>query len=191
MKKTFILLLLIACVTSVYGQKFAVKSNMLYDATSTINLGMEVGLAPKWSLDVSGNYNGWKFGNDKYLPNGTIDYATRLKHWGVQPELRYWFCEAFNGTFLGLHGHYADFNVSDIPFPGNSKFHRYQGDLYGAGLSLGHQWIMSKRWSLEAVIGAGWAYLDYDNCKNCGSKPENDNYFGVTKAAVSIIYFLK
>ena len=32
--------------------------------------------------------------------------------------------------------------------------YRYQGNLYGAGLSYGYQWLLSNRWSMEAVIGA-------------------------------------
>ena len=79
---------------------------------------MEVGLAPKWSLDVSGNYNGWKFGNDKHLPNGTIDYATRLKHWGVQPGAALLVLRSVQWYVPWTYGHYADFNVGDIPFPG-------------------------------------------------------------------------
>mgnify|MGYP001038138093 FL=1 len=58
-----------------YAQKVAVKTNLLYDATTTMNLGLEIGLGKKWSLDLSGNYNPWKF-----------DDETRLRHWGVQPE---------------------------------------------------------------------------------------------------------
>lgn len=73
-----------------YAQKVAVKTNLLYDATTTMNLGLEIGLGKKWSLDLSGNYNPWKF-----------DDETRLRHWGVQPELRYWLCEKFNGSFSG------------------------------------------------------------------------------------------
>ena len=40
MKKVLFLFLLLAGMTNVYGQKFAVKSNLLYDATATINLGV-------------------------------------------------------------------------------------------------------------------------------------------------------
>ena len=64
MKRILFLVLLLVATTGVYGQKFAVKSNLLYDATATINLGVEVGLAKKWSLDLSGNYNGWKLGDE-------------------------------------------------------------------------------------------------------------------------------
>jgi hypothetical protein len=48
---------------------------------------------------------------------------------------------------------------------------------------------------MEAVIGVGWAHLDYDKypCASCGTvqKSETKDYFGVTKAALSIIYFIK
>ena len=40
---------------------------------------------------------------------------------------------------------------------------RYDGSLYGVGISYGYQWIISKRWSMEATIGVGYARLKYDN----------------------------
>lgn len=191
MKKVLFLFALLALMTTnAYSQKFAVKSNLLYDATTTFNLGMEIGLAKKWTLDISGNYNPWKFGDDC---NETI---TRTKHWMVQPELRYWTCEKFNGHFFGLHGHYADYNVGGFKFlSDNMEKNRYQGNLYGAGLSYGYQWLLSNRWSMEAVIGAGWAHMEHDKypCACCGtpSTDKSKDYFGVTKVALSIIYFIK
>ena len=56
-----------------YLPQFAIKTNALYWATSTPNLGIEVGLAKKLTLDISGNYNPWKFGDDR-----------QIKHWLVQ-----------------------------------------------------------------------------------------------------------
>ena len=47
MKKVLFLFLLLVGMTNVYGQKFAVKSNLLYDATATINLGVEMELSKK------------------------------------------------------------------------------------------------------------------------------------------------
>ena len=185
MKKVLFLFLLLAGMTNVYGQKFAVKSNLLYEATATINLGVEVGLSKKWSLDLSGNYNGWMLGDE-----------ARFKHWLVQPEARYWLCEKFNGHFFGVHAHYADYNVGGLKILGeNMENHRYQGHLYGAGLSYGYQWLLSNRWSMEAVIGVGWAHLEDDKypCAVCVSieKSRTNDYFGVTKAALSFIYFFK
>ena len=82
------LALLLASVNTSHAQKWAVKSNLLYDATATINLGVEAALGHRVTLDVSGNYNPWKFGD------------ARWKHWLVQPEVRYWLCESFNGHFF-------------------------------------------------------------------------------------------
>ena len=70
------------------AQEFAVKSNLLYDMTSTINLGVEYGLSPRWTLEVSGNYNAWTFSDNK-----------KMKLWMLQPGVRYWTCSRFSGHF--------------------------------------------------------------------------------------------
>ena len=75
----------------VKAQDIALKSNILYDASGTINLGAEVGLAPRWTLDVSGNYNGW-----------VRSHGRTWKHWMLQPEARYWFCDRFTGHYMPL-----------------------------------------------------------------------------------------
>jgi hypothetical protein len=75
------------------------------------------------------------------------------------------------------------------------KQYRYQGNLYGVGLSYGYQFYLAPRWSLEASIGAGYAHLDYDmyQCETCGDlvKEEDKNYFGPTQVGISLIYILK
>lgn len=183
-------ILLLIYTTGIHGQvqndympEFAIKTNALYWATTTVNLGFEVGLSKKMTLDVSGNYNPWKFSDNK-----------QIKHWLVQPELRYWLCERFNGHFFGLHAHYAEANVSNLNIFGLGNY-RYQGNIYGAGISYGYQWILNKRWSMEATIGVGYARLNFDkyNCGKCGSKisKEHKNYLGPTKVALSIIYVIK
>ena len=141
----------------VYQPVFAVKTNALYWATTTPNLGFEVALSPKITLDISGNYNPWTFSDNE-----------KLKHWLVQPELRYWLCDRFSGHFLGIHAHYAEFNVGGIKMLGLDKY-RYQGNLYGGGISYGYHWILSKRWSIEGVIGVGYAHIEYDKykCRKC------------------------
>ncbi len=191
MKKIqLILIVLLACcvLPKVQAQKIGIKSNLLYDATTTINLGVEVGLARKWTLDVPFNYNPWKPANGR-----------RLAHFGVQPEVRYWFCERFRRAFIGLHGHYADFNAGGWPnwsfISKNMQNNRYEGKLYGAGFSFGHSWILKKRWSIEATVGIGYAHIKYDKypCAECGTKLKtgSKNYFGPTKVGISLVYLIK
>ena len=75
MKKVSILIVLVlGCFIESKAQKVALKSNLLYDATTTMNLGLEFGLARKWTLDVPVSYNPWK-----------PDNGRRLRHWGIQP----------------------------------------------------------------------------------------------------------
>lgn len=184
-----ILLTLIFIVLSVvcYGQDIAVKSNALYWATTTPNLGAEFGLGKKSTLDFIVGYNPWEFNDNK-----------KLKHILVQPEYRHWLCEKFNGHFFGLHAHYAYYNAGGIKLPfgliDEFQDHRYQGHLFGGGISYGYQWILGKRWNLEASIGVGYAHLIYDKyaCQTCGEweAKEHKNYFGPTKATLSIIYII-
>lgn len=168
--------------------RWGVKSNLLYDATTTLNVGLEFGLAEKWTLDVSANFNPWKYSDN-----------IRLRHWMVQPELRYWLCERFAGHFFGVHAHYSQYNVGALPdwsfISENMKRSRYQGYLYGAGLSYGYHWILGNKWSIETSLGIGYARLHPDKypCTNCGERMKNEgkNYFGPTKAAISLIYIIK
>lgn len=165
---------------------FAVKTNLLYDATATVNLGVEIGLARKWTLDVSANYNAWTFAGDR-----------KYKHILVQPEGRFWLCERFKGHFFGLHAHWGTFNFANLNMPFGAipslKDFRYQGDLYGAGVTYGYQWYLGRHWNLEAAIGIGYARVLYDKypcAVDCGNILESgkEDYFGPTKLALSLIY---
>lgn len=188
MNKFLVLLMFVLLPAGMYSQVVGIKSNVLYDATTTLNLGLEIALSQKMSLDISGNYNPWEFGNRK-----------QFKHWLVQPELRYWLCEKFNGHFFGIHGHYAGYNVRNIKLPfglyPGLKDHLYDGYLYGAGISYGYQWIIGNRWGIEASVGAGYARVKYDKYPggDCGEKlaSGHKNYFGPTKIALSFIYLIK
>lgn len=171
-------------------QEVALKSNLLYDAFATLNAGVEVKLSDRWTLDVSANYNGW-----------TLSHDRKWKHWLLQPETRYWFCDSFAGHFVEAHVLAGQYNVgnldNNISFLGSdlSKLSdkRYQGWFVGLGLVYGYAWILNKHWNLEALLGFGWAYTRYDiyPCAHCGTKvAENKphNYVGPTKAAINLVY---
>jgi Protein of unknown function (DUF3575). len=162
----------------------AVKSNLLYDFTLGPNLGLEFKLNKRLTLDLPVNYNPFSFSDNR-----------KWKHLLIQPELRYWLCESFVGHFLGIHVHYADYNVGNIGPLSTTKNYRYRGWLAGGGVSWGHQWVLSTRWSLETTVGVGYAYLDYtqNEYQKCGLKIKDDHYhyLGLTKLGVSLIYILK
>ena len=52
MRKVILLILSFFLLESVSAQKIGVKSNVLYDAMTTMNVGVEFGIAPQWTLDI-------------------------------------------------------------------------------------------------------------------------------------------
>ena len=188
--KLYAIMIFVLLCTEVHCQKVAIKSNLLYDVTATVNAGIEVGLAPKWTCDLSANYNGWTFSHER-----------KWKHWLLQPEGRYWFCDRFAGHFVGVHALGGQYNIGNlnnhISFLGTDlsvlSDRRYQGWFAGGGIAYGYAWILNKRWNLEAELGLGWIYTRYDSypCTQCGTKiadGKSHNYVGPTKAAVNLIY---
>jgi len=186
-------IVLLACVLgclAARAQTVAVKTNLAYDAFANVNLGAEVGVAPRWTIDVSGDFNGW-----------TLSHQRRWKHWMLQPEARYWLCERFSGHFFGAHLHGGQFNVgglsNGISFLGTDfsqlSDSRYQGWFAGAGLAYGYAWILGRHWNIEGEIGLGYSYVLYDKfrCAGCGKKTESGethHYVGPTKAAINLVY---
>lgn len=173
----------------VSAQQVALKTNLLYDATATVNLGVEMKVAPRWSVDLSGNLNAWSMSNGR-----------RWKHWLVQPEARYWLCDATAGHFFAAHALGGQFNFGHLGFArdilgvnfGDLRTHRFQGWYTGVGVGYGYNWILGKHWNLEAEIAVGWVYANYDEfeCEGCGRKTGSGskNLFMPTKAALSLVY---
>ncbi len=185
-----IMLLLTASNTTIFSQEIGLKTNMLYGTIAkTPNLGVEIGISNKSTIDITGGYNPWNF-------NGKKNNNKKMVHWLGNVEYRYWFCEKFNGHFIGIHGLGGQFNISGYNLPlllgKDSKSYRFEGSVLGAGISYGYQFVLSKNWNAEANIGFGYAHLNYDKyeCKKCGDKLGHfgRNYWGPTKAALSVIY---
>ncbi len=184
-----VFLVLCWCGNEACAQDVAVKTNLLYWATTTPNLGMEIGLGKQTTLDISGGYNPW-----------TLDKAAnkKIKHWLVVPELRYWLCERFNGHFFGLHTGYGFYNIGGIRIPFHDKAtadRRYQGWATGVGVSYGYSWILGKRWNIEANVGVGYVYTHYDqyDCVTCGQYrgTRSKHLFLPTRAGISLVYIIK
>lgn len=162
-----------------------VKTNLLYDLNSTINLGVEFPISRSLSLDISGNYNAW-----------TMSENRKWKHWLLQPELRYWPGDRQHGQFFGLHILGGQFNLNKVTLPFNLypdlTNRRYQGWGVGAGLGYGYRWNFSQRWAGEAEVGVGGIYARYDKfCTvNCGVRTGFGSGFHIapTKLAISLIY---
>lgn len=201
----------LACCTTASAQRvnWALKTNMLYDVTTSPNLGLEVGIGHKNTFQIFYGMNAWEFGK------GEDHTQHHLKHWVVMPEYRWWTCTKFNGFFYGVHAFGGEFNAqrinapvtgyyflgghqSDIDHPtkGNVakaiRDGRVEGDFLGAGMTVGYQWILNRHWNLEAEVGAGYAHIwtNHYRCAECANLLHSGgtNYLGLTKLGVSILY---
>ena len=168
------LILLTGNIISAKAQNIAVKNNILYDASTTPNFGIELRLSNKWTAGINAALNPWTFSDNR-----------KLKHLLISPQARYWLCESFQGHFLGVNTAYVHYNVSNINFPfglyKSVKDQRRQGDLIAAGASWGHTWLVSPRWSLEVEAGAdvGYAWSKVYDYVKCGTFRGPDNKFVV------------
>ena len=177
------------------AQQVALKTNLLYDASTTPNIGLEMGVGKKHSMQVFYGLNPFKFGhNDVATPD--VDERKFLKHWIINPEYRYWFCHRFNGSFVGVHAFGGEYSASNIKMPlgwwKELRDHHFEGWYIGGGISYGYQWVISQHLNFEAAIGLGAAYINYEKfkCANCKSKEGSGDktYVGPTKAALSLVY---
>lgn len=182
------MLLLMAACLSYAESKVDLKTNLLPDAALSPNLGVEFKMAKRWSFDLTGQMNLWSIDQHKW------------KHWLVQPEARYWFCEPFVKSFIGVHAIGGEFNVGNIPhavkFLGSNfrplRDHRYDGWAVGGGVAYGYALPVSKHFNMEFEIGVGYVYVEYDkfSCADCSHKlgEGHHHYFGPTKAAINLVY---
>lgn len=171
----------------------AIKGNLLYGgAAFTPNLGVEVALSKRLTLDISGGYNWFNLTEGK-------NSNRKMVHYMVQPEVRYFLCERFNGHFFGAHLLFSEYNIGGHELPllfgkGSGKY-RHQGWAAGVGISYGYQLMLSRSWNLEFNLGFGYANMNYDtyDCAQCGKKLDvgkSKHYFGPTKAAVSVVWVI-
>ena len=200
--KRFLLLsvsLLFLCGISSNAQRIAVKTNALYWATATPNVGVEAAIGERWTVEIEGGYNPWTFDKEKNM---------KAKHWLVSPEFRYWFCNSFQGHFIGINGNYTQFNVGALPVPVHEAFislnqtqeqdlekSRVEGWAVGAGLTYGYAFPIARRWNIEFTAGFGYWYSVYNQyeSRKCGLFQETvkKHALGPTSLGISFIYMIR
>lgn len=168
--------------------RLALKTNVLYAATATINLGVEFRLGNHLTLDILGGWNPFVFGND-----------AGLTHVLIQPTLRYWTRESFSGDFFGFSLLYSDFNIGGVELPFNMTpalgTHRFRGNAFGVSLQYGHLWRLSQRLRIETSLNVGHLFFNYETFESGrdGRKVGSNmrHFFGPTNASISVVYIIR
>ena len=58
------MLLFASIMQYVSAQEIGIKTNLVSDALLNANIGAEMRLSPKWSIDLSGDFNFWDLSHD-------------------------------------------------------------------------------------------------------------------------------
>lgn len=156
------------------AQEISVRNNLLYDASGTVNAGLEFQVGDHFSVGVNGGFKSWP----RFLAwdNDNVNNTTHWRHFLVAPEGRYYFNEVFKGAFLGADFIYTHFNVGDVPTPFHmypeAENNRLQGSYWAGGLFAGWAWWPWQHWRIEIEAGAAMGLAAYDryDCAHCGSK---------------------
>jgi len=171
---------------------FAVKTNLLFDAVTAINVELEVPIGNRWSIAGEYVFPWWLNESKQYCfqtLNGTI-------------EPRYWFGDRqkrplMTGWFAGAHfgGGYYDFGV------GKNK--GWQGEFWNAGISGGYANTISRSgdWRMEYSLGLGWLGTKYrrydprfreidDSWHLIRQSSGHYTWIGPTRAKISLVYLI-
>lgn len=184
--KKVIGLMLVLLSVQAAAQRVAVKTNLLYLAAATPDLGAELVVGERTSLSLSafGSYS--PYWRDRSLEGQPTSFLA------VQPEFRYWF----NGRpltrfYAGVYGLAAAYD-----FPFREVVHK--GTAAGAGLTVGYVVNLGKRLNLELSTGSG--LLFYWGKRHAGEEgvtsqdtlPDTHGYkLAPAKLGVSLVYILK
>ena len=207
---TFLLLGLI--ITRVSGQTMVLRTNLLYDATLSPNIGAEVRLDSTWTAGINVGFNAWDIDKEK---------NKKWRHLLVSPNVRHYFghkrdslcvygyakdgaygilrdsvvtrrMQYFEGNLI-----YSHYNVGNakIPFGLYSaiKDRRLQGDLLALGAKYGYAWILARDWRIEAEAGVavGYAWFKEYDCDHCGTYyGKGDRIFLLPQLGINVVYII-
>ena len=169
----------------------AVKTNLLYDAVTAVNLEVEVPIGDKWSIAVEDVFPWWSWG-----PNRN-KYAFQMVEVGIEP--RYWFMrdedmEVLQGHFAGIYAMSAKYD-----FQWDRKL-CYQGEYWSVGMTYGYCIPVKDWFNLEFSASVGFLRSDY---RHYQPSPEYENlyldeyntgvlsYFGPTKLKIAMVIPIK
>ena len=177
-KKLLLLFIILLSSSQLYAQRVALKSNALYWATLSPNLGAEFRISRHFTVDLEVAGNPFKL-SDK-LKTSFI---------GATPEVRYWFEGRPHARhFAGIMGLASGYSLT-------LNHDQHKGTALGAGLTYGYSFVLGKRWSLETTVGAGVLKVSEKHFKTGEPVPASTNrdkfMFAPLKVGVTFVYIIK
>ncbi len=165
---------------------FALKTNLLFDAASLINIELEVPINPHWSVNLEWNFPWWLnrktngFCIQALVGNGEVRYYFQDRD--SRAMLQGWFAGFYGG------GGYYDLQWKE---EGN------QGELHSVGFTGGYSFHVHRIFNIELSLGVGYMGTDYRHYALKENRTilayqytGNRLWFGPTKAKVSLVWLI-
>ena len=169
-----------------------IKTNTLYDAALTPNIGMEVGLGKGWSIAGNVMYGWWSDRSKFYWRAFATDIGVR-KYFGSSCKNK------LSGHHLGL---YAGMMTWDFELGGRGyicDFREEWGRYFG--IDYGYSLPVAKNLNIDFALGLGYAggrYKEYLPALNVfpeewhyvWQSTDKLHYFGPTRLEISLVWVL-
>lgn len=168
---------------------FALKTNLLFDVLTALNVEVEVPIGQRWSIAGEYIFPWWSF-TKKQITLQTLSGNL---------EGRYWFGDrgkhdVMTGWFAGVYGGGGYYDVE-------WKSKGYQGHFYTAGLTGGYAHKIGRNLRLEYSLGIGYFNTDYSEyrafyCPDKGMRTltcvdkGTRHWIGPTRVKVSLVWML-
>lgn len=168
--------------------RMALRTNLLYDATLSPNLGVDVRVDSAWTVGLLAGVNAWD-----------IDKAKNKKwrHMLFSLRARKYRDSLFHKGYFEGDVIYSHFNVGNTKIPfgiyKGAQDRRLQGDLVALGGKYGYSWIMARNWRIEAEAGVavGYAWFKEYDCPHCGTFLGNgDRIFLLPQLGINVVYII-
>lgn len=199
MKYLYILLFSLLCGKPLLAQqsdgmerslpRVALRTNLLYDATLSPNLGVDVRVDSTWTVGLLAGLNAWDIDKEKNKKWRHMLFSFRAR--------KYVNDSVFHKGYFEADAIYSHFNVGNVKFPlglyKTVRERRLQGDLLALGGKYGYSWILSRDWRIEAEAGVaiGYAWFKEYDCPHCGTYyGKDDRIFLLPQLGVNIVYII-
>ncbi|MEG1564222.1 MAG: DUF3575 domain-containing protein [Bacteroides sp.] len=172
---------------------FAIKSNLLYDIATALNVEIEVPVGKRWSLAGELIFPWWR-NHGRNLTLQLLSGNVEAKYWlQSRPDK-----EVLTGWNFGLYAGGGKFDLQPFSRKG------IQGEFFIAtGFSAGYAHRIAKNWRMEYAAGLGYTRTNYKKYNYVSGTRYGDikvwnhpwqtnrhTYIGPTKIKVSLVYLL-
>lgn len=179
---------------------FAIKTNLLYDLATALNVEVEVPLGDRFSIAGEWMFPWWTSCGNSSNAWQSDSKRNTFEMLNANLELKYWFGDrtarpVMTGWFAGLYGGWGKYDLE-------RKAKGYQGDFYVGAISGGYAHTINKSGSLrlEYSLGLGYMQTNYDKYEEhfgiddkwhtVRQETGKQSWLGPTKLKVSLVWML-